>query len=43
MYENGYGVEQDLNTALAYYKLAADKSYEGAKEAIIRVEKKINE
>ena len=38
MYENGYGVDQNLETALAYYKLAETSGYEGVSEAIARVE-----
>ena len=42
LYENGFGVEKNLETALAYYKLAFDSGYEGAEEAITRVESQLS-
>ncbi len=43
LYENGIGVERSIDTALAYYQLAAEQNNEGAKEAVARVQRKINE
>ena len=43
LYENGYGVERNLETALSYYEMAADSGYEGATEAVVRVKAQINE
>lgn len=43
IYENGIGVEKDLETALEYYQLANEQGSDGAKEAIMRVQKLLNE
>ena len=43
LYENGIGVEKNLKTALAYYQLAAAQEQEGAKEAVQRVSRLLNE
>ena len=38
-YENGEGVEKNLDEAIAWYRKAVDGGFEGAQSAIIRVEK----
>lgn len=43
LYENGIGVEKDLSTALKYYAMAAEQDNEGAKEAVTRVQKQLDE
>ena len=43
LFENGIGVEQNYSTALAYYRMAADQDNEGAKEAVVRVLKLMDE
>ena len=43
MYENGYGEDKNLSLAKQYYDLAEKGGYEGAKEAISRVNQLINE
>jgi hypothetical protein len=43
LFENGIGVEKNLGTALSYYQLAADQQQEGAREAVQRVGRLINE
>ena len=43
LYENGIGVEQNSETALKYYEMAAQQDNEGAKEAVARVQKQMNE
>ena len=43
LFENGIGVEQNYGTALAYYQRAADQNNEGAREAVARVLKRMNE
>lgn len=43
LYENGIGVEQDYETALAYYSMAAEQDKEGAREAVVRVQKLMDE
>lgn len=43
LYENGIGVEKNNATALEYYQMAAAQDNDGAKEAVARVQKKINE
>ena len=39
-YENGWGVAQDINKAIAYYRKAADHGYEDAIDALKRLDKK---
>lgn len=41
MYENGYGVEKNLETARAYYQKAKDNNYDGAEEALTRIQQLI--
>lgn len=43
LYENGIGVEKDLSTALKYYTMAAEQNNEGAREAVTRVQKQLDE
>ena len=43
LYENGIGVDKDLSTALKYYTMAAEQNNEGAKEAVTRVSKQLDE
>ena len=43
LFENGIGVEQNYSTALAYYRMAAEQNNEGAKEAVVRVLKLMDE
>lgn len=43
LYENGIGVEKDLDTALEYYTMAAEQDNEGAREAVTRVQKQLDE
>jgi hypothetical protein len=43
LFENGIGVEKNLSAALSYYQLAAEQDQEGAKEAVQRVRKLMNE
>ena len=40
---NGIGVEKDLDTALEYYTMAAEQDNEGAREAVTRVQKQLDE
>ena len=43
LFENGIVVEQNYSTALAYYRMAAEQNNEGAKEAVVRVLKLMDE
>lgn len=43
LYENGIGVEQSSETALKYYEMAAEQDNQGAREAVARVQKQMNE
>ena len=40
-YEEGHGVQEDLEKALEYYQKAADKGYRSAQEAIDRLKGKV--
>ena len=39
LYENGLGVEQNVEEAIARYQLAADNGIEAAQEALARLTK----
>ena len=36
-YENGYGLPRDMNKAIKWYRLAANKGYARAKQALVRL------
>ena len=38
-YEEGEGVDQDLNKAIMWYSKAAQQGYEDAKKALLRLRK----
>lgn len=41
LYENGLGVDKNLNVAREYYQMAANKNYQGALEAVARIDQKL--